>query len=409
MQFQTHPAALVDAGGAVLVLILGILVLWARPKRAANRAFFLYAAGKAVAVTLVNVAPVDVYPGARAVWTTSGLGYAAGTVGLVWLALQTTRPTRRQRRLALGISAAAFVLGPVILVASGQHALATINGIHPELHPWFTATYSTAGAAFLAAHVFFLACVALARPELRAGLGPLAAALWIWPALVVGVLLPLASSLAAVTLVAYVTAAVAVSVMLRSWRGDQARTARNLAFWVLGTPILAYAVASAFGPETYQRFGIWGMGRVIAAAIIGYSIVRHQILGFDVKVRWTISRGTIAAAFIAVFVGVQTFVSEFFTNTGGLITGAVAAAGLVFFLAPLQSLAEKVAGAATQDAKPPAAQSQDERLETYRATARSAWSDGAIDAKERALLDTLREALGLSYEQAARIESDAAP
>ena len=50
---------------------------------------------------------------------------------------------------------------------------------------------------------------------------------------------------------------------------------------------------------------------------------------------------------------------------------------------------------------------QDERAHLYRDQVELAWADGRLTVKERALLDQLRERMGLSLEEAGAIEARA--
>lgn len=74
-----------------------------------------------------------------------------------------------------------------------------------------------------------------------------------------------------------------------------------------------------------------------------------------------------------------------------------AASGLLF--------AESVADAAIPYAADPDEMGDDERLEIYRRQAEVAWSDGALSPDERAMLDDLKDELGIEDSQAAAVES----
>lgn len=110
-------------------------------------------------------------------------------------------------------------------------------------------------------------------------------------------------------------------------------------------------------------------------------------------------------------VGGERFDIIFFATEAGLGTwiGIAAAGFLVFALAPIQRFAERVSDAAMPAVKEPAKMSPDDRLSAYEALARVAWEDGALSADERRLLDEARERLGLSADEASRVESEAAP
>ncbi|MBI4394286.1 MAG: hypothetical protein HY556_10920 [Euryarchaeota archaeon] len=148
--------------------------------------------------------------------------------------------------------------------------------------------------------------------------------------------------------------------------------------------------------------------RVALPLLVAYGLVRHHIFDIDVKLKWTIGSGTLAGFFLAVFFVVAQLVQNALGEVYGWLVGGVAAGLLLFALSPLQRIAEQVAHAALPGAKPIAAMNRDERLLVYRDTARVVWADGAIDRNERAMLDKLRETLGLTREEASVIESEAA-
>lgn len=81
---------------------------------------------------------------------------------------------------------------------------------------------------------------------------------------------------------------------------------------------------------------------------------------------------------------------------------------LAFALAPLQRFARSVADAAMPPAQDPDAMDDDERITVYRRQAEVAWADGALSADERALLDELRDQLGIDAEVASEVESKVA-
>lgn len=147
---------------------------------------------------------------------------------------------------------------------------------------------------------------------------------------------------------------------------------------------------------------------VLFPLFIMYALVRHRLFEVDVKIKWTISRGTMAAAFLAVFFVVAQLAQAYLTSEYGLLLGGVSAGLLLFVLSPLQRLAERVAETAMPGVKPASAMDQSERLRAYLESARVAWADGVLDKSERAMLERLRETLGLSLEDASRLEREAA-
>lgn len=155
--------------------------------------------------------------------------------------------------------------------------------------------------------------------------------------------------------------------------------------------------------------GALGLARIVAVLVIAYGILRHQLLGIDLTVKRGIRRSTIAAIFIAVFFIVSEAAQVVFAGVvGSQILGIIAAGALVFALAPLQRFARSVADAAMPHAQDPDAMDDDERITVYRRQAEVAWADGALSADERALLDELRDQLGIDAEVVSEVESKVA-
>lgn len=153
------------------------------------------------------------------------------------------------------------------------------------------------------------------------------------------------------------------------------------------------------------------IGRIIPALFgvafaltFGYATLSGSIIDFDRHLHRGIKRGTIVAIFIGVFVGVQTLVSETLTSTIGLAAGALSAALLAAAWAPLQSLSERFADAAAPAGRGGTQLSAQQRESFYTEQVEIAYSDGKLGAKERQLLRSVRERLGVSDARALAIE-----
>jgi hypothetical protein len=220
---------------------------------------------------------------------------------------------------------------------------------------------------------------------------------------VVGQRTPFNDSLALASFVAGTALLVLVAALwLRSGaRGAaEARACRNVAWCCLLLPAVGLGLAVVRGDT-----GTLGIARIATVAVFAYAILRHQLLGLDVKVRWTIKQSTVAAAFVGVFFvaseGAQAFFAE---NAGSQWVGIAAAGALVFAIAPLQRAAERVASAAVPLAGEalPAAPSRDERGEVYKAAVRVTLRDRVVTAAEEDMLGKLADHLGLSPSAALR-------
>lgn len=139
--------------------------------------------------------------------------------------------------------------------------------------------------------------------------------------------------------------------------------------------------------------------------LLAYGILKVHLFDIDVRIKWTVKNSTIAAIFVAVFFVVSEVAKEVFSARLNSTYVGIAATGLlVFALAPLQRLAERLAGAAVHGAKSMAEMSPPERLQLYREQVQYAWADGVLNRKERLLLDHLQRRLGITPVEAAQIE-----
>ncbi|HLF16387.1 MAG TPA: hypothetical protein VI796_03015 [Candidatus Thermoplasmatota archaeon] len=183
---------------------------------------------------------------------------------------------------------------------------------------------------------------------------------------------------------------------------------------VFGASIMA-ALSGAYVGSHANQLTDWmpgifilGLWRILLPALVAYALVRHRLFGFDVRIKWTLNRGFIAAIFLAVFFVVAQVAQNMLNNSFGWAIGGVAAGLLMFGLTPLQRIAERFSQAVMPHTKPVSEMAHPERLDLFREQAFLVWSDGTMGPKERSLLDQLRDRLGVSYEDAARIEHQAA-
>jgi hypothetical protein len=90
----------------------------------------------------------------------------------------------------------------------------------------------------------------------------------------------------------------------------------------------------------------------------------------------------------------------------GSFAGLLASAVVVFFLAPLQRFAERVASVAMPNTRNTPEYAAFRKLQVYEAALSEALEGGGISAKERALLNRLRDSLGILEADAQIMEHD---
>lgn len=187
---------------------------------------------------------------------------------------------------------------------------------------------------------------------------------------------------------------------------------RRHAWLVLGLAIAEVSLAVAIAvvePSDNVRQLITGTIRMAFPVLVVLAILRHRLFGLDVRIRAGISRGTVAGIILATFFVVSKIaenkVAEWFEdkNAGIYIGGAVAGL-LLFAISPLQKVGERVAQATVPSPGKMEREPHAERLRFYQDQAEIAWSDGQLGRRERLLLDQLRERLGLTMEEASKVE-----
>jgi len=150
----------------------------------------------------------------------------------------------------------------------------------------------------------------------------------------------------------------------------------------------------------------YALGSLLAVPLIAYGILRTQLFDIDLRIRWTIKQSTIAAAFVAIMFLVSEAAEQFLSAELGNIAGLIVAALVVFFLAPLQTFAERVANAAMPNTRETPEYVAFRKMQVYEAAIAEARQEGGISNKERALLERLRDSLGISASDAEAIERD---
>jgi len=258
-----------------------------------------------------------------------------------------------------------------------------------------------------------------AKKNVQAGLMAYAVALFIVMSLVGFEMVPiqigvplLYLSMATVFIFAFVAA-------VQSWRiADGAARARAMIFvlafgfrdlcwcyiYIMGT----YEVltgAPLVGDQSWDYI-VYVLGTLIAVPLIAYGILRTQLFDIDLKIRWTIKQSTLAGIFVAVMFFISEGASTFLSAELGSVAGLLAAAVVMFFLAPLQRFAEKVASAAMPNTQNTPEYAAFRKMQVYESALSEALAEGGVSDKERTLLGVLRDSLGISEADAAAIEAD---
>lgn len=400
---------LLDAGvivggvGGALLAALGAFVASLRPRTRANLAF----AGFALSLGLAFLAAgaLNVLLGSQgapqpvAARVAMAVFFVPAAVALVLVAFWFPAPLASSQRGPW--------LGPAILVAlylALSYAGLAFRGGAPDAAGLTVALASILlfGGEWFALLVFALRFSRAPDASARSRYAIASAGIGILGAFQTGVFLHMAGNQFYAGAMNLVVIVPLVALWLRNARGTGSAQARNVAVLIPA----AVLVGMLFEPLDLRAGG--GVARTLSVAIFAYGILRHQLLGIDLRVRWTISKGSVAAAFVGVFFVVTELAQEIFaTSTNSAYWGIAGAGALLFAIAPLQRAADRLADAAT-GIRAPASMGPDERATLYREQARLAWADGTIGRRERMMLNHLRRELRLEAELAERAEEEAA-
>lgn len=406
MIVNTDPAYLLDAAGGALILALGVWVLTLRPRARATVALGLFSTtfGSAFVVqNLVDPRSPDAAP--YVVLTSAFLLAASAAVFL--LASSFPRAVKGPERVwSLGLAAAAVALSVAFVAVDATPLL-----------PGGVAKAAPAGSERVVAFGFTLLPAALATAVVLLALrwtaskdaterrryAVIAGAIVLWPGYTAGAL-AIDDGGGFFPVVMAILAFAGALVLRAAAKGPAKAAARNVALLCFAAPLVGMAAAALWGGS-----GGFGAARLAMVLLLAYGILRQSLLDIDVKVRWTISKSTVAAAFIAVFFVASEAAQQFFGETLGSTYVGIAAAGmLVFAMAPLQRVAERLAERAVpvSSSSAPARGDGDRRVVLYRRAVRFAIRDGRISPDEEVHLFEVAQELGLGAGDAIRLRRD---
>ena len=182
-------------------------------------------------------------------------------------------------------------------------------------------------------------------------------------------------------------------------RGAHARLARTVVLLHLGIFGLAALLFLA------NNQAAWTLGAAASTVLLGYAVLRGQMHGLDLKVRFAIKTSTVAAIFLAVLFIVANIAQNFLGGQYGVVVGG-AAAGLLFFaMAPIQRAAERLAERAVPAVAPASAPlgGFNQREASYRDAVQFALRDRRLSRAEEVKLHGLAEQLGIGAKRAHEI------
>lgn len=178
------------------------------------------------------------------------------------------------------------------------------------------------------------------------------------------------------------------------------------AIWLIFAGKYAITETSANDSLVAALNAVYALGTLLYVPLIAYGILRAQLFDIDLRIRWTIKQSTVAAAVVAIVYLFSEGASRLLSAELGNVAGLFAAAVVVFFMAPLQRLAERVASAAMPNTVNTPEYAAFRKLQVYEAAVSEALQGDGVTQKERVLLNRLRESLGISPTDAAAVERE---
>lgn len=219
----------------------------------------------------------------------------------------------------------------------------------------------------------------------------------------------------AVALVACIVASLVLCVVATATLWRHHRATGHASLHLIGWPALAVASAVL---QSVPWFSDWmqdgsialviflAVWRLALPAMVVYAAARHKFLDIDLQLRWTIKQSTIWGALLLVFFIVTEISKLLLAEEFGLLVGGVATGIMLFAIAPLHHLAERLSHVAVPAAEDPEAYRAFRKYELYHAAFEGMSTDGHLTTKEVQVLEKLRVKLGLSKRLAREIEHD---
>ncbi len=151
---------------------------------------------------------------------------------------------------------------------------------------------------------------------------------------------------------------------------------------------------------------LYQMAVIIYVPLVAYGVLRVQLFDIDLRIKRTLKRGTVAAAFVATFFVISELAGNYLSSQFGNILGVMGTGALVFFLDPIQRAAERVSDAAMPNTVATPEYEAFRKLQVYDTAVRAALEDGYISERQRRVLDSMIASMGIDPLVAQRVEED---
>lgn len=384
------PGFIVTQASAVLLVVLGVLVLAVRPRTRASVAFTAYAVGAGAGVFMSNLWQASLQSEGT-LWAALVLQLTAG-IALAVLLLAFPRPPPAWQQAAFWTATLALLAYELWQGDTGP--LRRLQGSPSAIYAPLAV-----GSVLLA-----LRFAGESDPRARTQLALMSGGTIPYLAMSTG------DGLLKLDVQRYLPETVLLAAATILWVVNTARAtteshaARNVALLIPASMLVGMVARAIVGDGSIDDTGLYGIARIITFVVLSYAILRHRMLGLDVKLRFAISKSTLAAILLSVvFIASEGAQAVFGADKQWL--GLVAGGCVVFAIAPLQRAADKLAEKAVpvSSAKASNLPPANDREERYRAAVWLALRDRRLTRTEEAELHRLAEALGLGGARAHEI------
>lgn len=151
---------------------------------------------------------------------------------------------------------------------------------------------------------------------------------------------------------------------------------------------------------------LWPLATILFIPLAAYGVLSAHLFDIDLRIKWTIRRGTAGTIAVAAVLAVAKVAEAFLQRELGLVAGSLMAGPLLFAAPRLNRLGDRVANAALPSVQPTSAYFAFKKMEVYRAALEAALETGGIGERERASLDRLRRKLGIDSSDALATEAE---
>lgn len=146
---------------------------------------------------------------------------------------------------------------------------------------------------------------------------------------------------------------------------------------------------------------------IIYVPLVAYGMLRTQLFDIDLRIKRTLKRSTVAAAFVAAYFLVSEVAANYLSTQLGTVLGLACTAALIFFLEPIQRAAQRFSDAAMPNTRATPEYESYRKLQVYESALQTALENGEISSRERQMLNSLIKTMGIDAQAAAALERDA--